>query len=69
MALTEKMTAYAESVREEVIQLVRDMCAIPAPSHHEEKRAEFCKNWFEKNGFKKNDNSEIEIDLEEFQDI
>ena len=57
MALTDKMTAYAESVREEVIQLVRDMCAIPAPSHHEEKRAEFCKNWFEKNGFKN-----VEID-------
>ena len=28
-------TEYAESVREEVIQLVRDMCAIPAPSNHE----------------------------------
>ena len=50
-------TEYAESVREEVIQLVRDMCAIPAPSNHEEKRAEFCKNWFEKNGFKN-----VEID-------
>ena len=51
MALTEKMASYAESVREEVAQLLRDMCKIPAPSHHEEKRAEFCKNWFEKNGF------------------
>ena len=50
-------TEYAESVREEVIQLVRDMCAIPAPSNHEEKRAEFCKNWFKKNGFKN-----VEID-------
>lgn len=50
-------TEYAESVRGEVIQLVRDMCAIPAPSNHEEKRAEFCKNWFEKNGFKN-----VEID-------
>ena len=51
MALTEKMAAYAENVREEVVQLLRDMCRIPAPSNHEEKRAEFCKNWFEKNGF------------------
>ena len=51
MALTEKMAAYAENVREEVAQLLRDMSRIPAPSNHEEKRAEFCKNWFEKNGF------------------
>lgn len=51
MALSEKMAAYAESVREETIQLLRDMCKIPAPSNHEELRAEFCKNWFEKNGF------------------
>ena len=33
MALTEKMTAYLESVREETIQLVRDLCVIPAPSN------------------------------------
>ena len=51
MALNEKMAAYAENVREEVIQLLRDMCQIPAPSNNEELRAEFCKNWFEKNGF------------------
>ena len=51
MALTEKMAVYAENVREEVAQLLRDMSRIPAPSNHEEKRAEFCKNWFEKNGF------------------
>ena len=52
MALTEKMTAYLESVREETIQLVRDLCVIPAPSNHEELRAEFCRKWFTENGFK-----------------
>lgn len=57
MALTEKMEKYASSVREGTAQLVRDLCAIPAPSNHEELRAEFCKNWFEKNGF-----SNVEID-------
>ena len=41
MALTEKMAVYAENVREEVAQLLRDMSRIPAPSNHEEKRAEF----------------------------
>ena len=51
MALTEKMTAYLESVREETIQLVRDLCVIPAPSNQEELRAEFCRKWFVDNGF------------------
>ena len=51
MALNQEMENYALSVQEEIKQIVRDMCAIPAPSHHEEKRAEFCKKWFEDNGF------------------
>ena len=46
------MEEYAKNVQAELLQLVRDMCAIPAPSHHEEKRAEFCKDWFVRNGFK-----------------
>ena len=46
------MEEYAKNVQDELLQLVRDMCAIPAPSHHEEKRAEFCKDWFIRNGFK-----------------
>ena len=45
------MEEYAKNVQAELLQLVRDMCAIPAPSHHEEKRAEFCKAWFIRNGF------------------
>ena len=53
MTLTEKIAAYAENVREEVVQLLRDMCRIPAPSNHEEKRAAFCKEWLEKQGAKK----------------
>ena len=28
---------------EETQQLLRTLCQIPAPSHHEEKRAEFCR--------------------------
>ena len=51
MALDQKKENYALSVQEEIKQIIRDMCAIPAPSHHEEKRAEFCKKWFEDNGF------------------
>ena len=31
---------------------LKDLCHIPAPSHHEEKRAEYCKEWLEKVGAK-----------------
>lgn len=29
---------------------LRELCAIPAPSHHEEKRAAYCKAWLEREG-------------------
>ena len=45
------MEEYAKTVQAETLDLLRAMCAIPAPSHHEEKRAEFCKAWFLRNGF------------------
>ena len=51
MNLTHDMKQYILDCQEELKQLIRDMCAIPAPSHHEEKRAEFCKKWFEAAGF------------------
>ena len=57
MFLNDDMEKYVLSVQEELKQLIRDLCAIPAPSHHEEKRAEFCKQWFERNGF-----SDVKID-------
>ncbi|MBO7147677.1 MAG: M20/M25/M40 family metallo-hydrolase [Lentisphaeria bacterium] len=49
--LTDKMELFARNAQEEIKQLIRDLCKIPAPSHHEELRAEFCKEWFCKNGF------------------
>ncbi len=52
MIMTEEMKAYLEASQAELKQLIRDLCAIPAPSHHEEKRAAFCKEWFEKAGGK-----------------
>ena len=39
----------AES-QEELKQLIFDLCRIPAPSHKEELRAEFCKKWLESKG-------------------
>lgn len=37
---------------DETLELLEALCKIPAPSHHEEKRAAFCKNWLEKAGAK-----------------
>ena len=51
MKLTKEMLDYTASSMEEEQQLIRELCGIPAPSHHEEKRAEYCKAWFERNGF------------------
>ena len=43
------MATYAAQCQTELRQLIRDLCAIPAPSHHEQRRAEFCRGWFETN--------------------
>ncbi|MBQ7401806.1 MAG: M20/M25/M40 family metallo-hydrolase [Lentisphaeria bacterium] len=51
------MMDYARMVQSETEQIIRDLCALPAPSHHEELRAEYCKNWFLKNGFE-----QVEVD-------
>lgn len=51
MALTPEMSAYAAKAWEEAAQIVRDLCKLPAPSHHEELRAEYCRKWFSDNGF------------------
>lgn len=40
---------YINENYEAMLELLKELCAIPAPSHHEEKRAGFCREWFEKN--------------------
>ena len=40
-----------DAYNKEVYTLLKELCAIPAPSHHEEKRAEYCKAYFDKLGF------------------
>ena len=37
---------------ESMYKTLFELCHIPAPSHHEEKRAEYCKAWFENIGAK-----------------
>ncbi len=51
MQLTQELEQYLLDCQEELKTLIRDLCAIPAPSHHEQRRAEFCKHWFDHNGF------------------
>lgn len=43
---------WCESHAEEAIALLRELGKIPAPSHHEEKRATYVKNWLEAQGAK-----------------
>ena len=50
--LTEKELTYIEEHAQEVRQLLLTLARIPAPSHHEEKRAQFCKHWLEAHGAK-----------------
>jgi len=43
---------FAEENSELQLKLIRDLCAIPAPSHKEENRAKYCKNFLESIGAK-----------------
>ncbi len=50
MKLTPEIISYIEEHQKEAYDLLIELAQIPAPSHHEEKRAEFCKNWLEAQG-------------------
>ena len=38
---------YIKKNAADVFDIIKELCGIPAPSHFEHKRAEFCKNWLE----------------------
>ncbi|MEE1043101.1 MAG: hypothetical protein UH854_03960 [Clostridia bacterium] len=42
--LSKEIIEYIENSVDEAKTLLKELCLIPAPSNHEEKRAEFCKN-------------------------
>ncbi len=46
----DELKRYIDASLPELYQLIEKLCGIPAPSHHEERRAEFCKNWLIENG-------------------
>ena len=50
MALTTDLHGYIDAHAGEAFQLLLDLAQIPAPSNHEEQRAEFCLNWLRGKG-------------------
>ncbi|MDO5434852.1 MAG: M20/M25/M40 family metallo-hydrolase [Clostridia bacterium] len=50
MKLTQDMEQYIQQEAETLKQLIRDIAVIPAPSRHEEKRAEWVTGWWNRNG-------------------
>lgn len=50
MKLTHEINEFIEEHREEAYELLLELAQIPAPSNHEEKRAEFCRNWLTAQG-------------------
>ena len=43
---------YIKNNEELLFSTLKELCLIPAPSHFEERRAEYCKNWLERYGAK-----------------
>ena len=50
MKINQSILDYIEAHRQEAYELLLELAQIPAPSNQEEKRAQFCKNWLEKQG-------------------
>ena len=48
--LTDEVLQYIDSCQDETIELIERICKIPAPSHHEEKRALFILDWLIEHG-------------------
>lgn len=49
--LNKQITEYISKNKEEIFNLLKTLCGICAPSHHEEKRALFCKEYLESIGY------------------
>ena len=50
MELNASILKEIEDSKQEALDLLMELGKIPAPSNHEEKRAEFCKNWLDQQG-------------------
>ncbi len=50
--MTNIIKSYINQNKEQIFKTLKELCDIPAPSHFEQKRAEFCKEWLENIGAK-----------------
>lgn len=50
--LSQELKQYVEENQKTLLELLDTLCRIPAPSNHEELRAEFVRDWFESHGCK-----------------
>ena len=50
MKMTQEILTWIENHHQEQLELLTTLAQIPAPSGKEEKRVEFCRNWFLENG-------------------
>ncbi len=50
--MNKKITEYANNNVELIYKTLKELCFIPAPSHFEQERAEYCKRWLEQYGAK-----------------
>ena len=50
MKLTTDILQYIKDHEQEALELLMEMAVIPAPSHHEERRAAFCRQWMRRQG-------------------
>lgn len=50
MILNENILNHIDASSQEALDLLMELGKIPCPSNHEEKRAEFCKQWLENQG-------------------
>ena len=50
--MNEKIKKYIAENTDLMYETLKELCLIPAPSHFEDQRAEYCKHWLEKNGAK-----------------
>ncbi len=55
--MNDEILKYIDDHRQEAYDLLIELAQIPAPSNHEELRAQFCRNWLEEQGAKS-----VEID-------
>ena len=48
--LSQEIQRDIAGMQPQVVELIRALCAIPAPSHHEERRAAFVQSWLSQRG-------------------